>query len=181
MTVLDYFVLLVVLASVASGATKGIIRVIVSVAFTVAGLVLAGYSYEYAAGVLRIFVPARLADLLGFVTVFVLVLVGGSLLGRWFRGRLKRNRLGWIDHLLGAVFGFVRGWLICSIIYLALTAFPSQPEAVERSTFGPALLEGTRVVAYLTSHELRERFSSGYETIKQLWDKSAKERKLKEN
>ena len=95
MTVLDYFVLLVVLASVASGTIKGIIREIVSVAFTVAGLVLAAHSYEYAASLLRIFVPARLADLLGFVAVFVFVLVAGSLSSRWLRGRLKRRRLGW--------------------------------------------------------------------------------------
>ncbi|PYT07186.1 MAG: hypothetical protein DMF60_07660 [Acidobacteria bacterium] len=169
MTVLDYFVLLVVLASVASGAIKGIIRVIISVAFTVAGLVLAAYSYEYAASVLRIFVAARIADLLGFVTVFVLVLIAGGFCSRWLRGGLKRRRLGWVDHTLGAVFGFLRGWLICSVIYLALTAFPGKPEAVERAMFGPALLEGTRVVAYLTSRELRERFLNGYQTIKQLW------------
>lgn len=169
MTVLDYFVLLVVVASVASGATKGIIRVIVSVAFTVAGLVLATNSYTYAASLLRIFVAARLADLLGFVAVFLLVLVAGSLLSRWLRGGLKRARLGWVDHALGAVFGVLRGWLICSVIYLALTAFPGKPEAVERAAFGPALLEGTRVIAYLTSRELRERFLNGYETVKQLW------------
>jgi len=168
MTVLDYFVLLVVLASVASGAIKGIIRVIISVAFTVAGLVLAAYSYEYAASVLRIFVAARIADLLGFVTVFVLVLIAGGFCSRWLRGGLKRRRLGWVDHTLGAVFGFLRGWLICSVIYLALTAFPLKPEAVERATFGPALLEGTRVIAYLTSRELRERFFSGYGAVKEL-------------
>jgi membrane protein required for colicin V production len=169
MTVLDYFVLLIVVASVASGATKGIIRVVTSVALTVAGLVLAAYSYKYAASVLRIFVAARLADLLGFVAVFLLVLVAGSLLSWWLRRGLKRGRLGWVDHLLGAAFGFLRGWLICSVIYLALTAFPGKPEAVERAAFGPALLEGTRVVAYLTSRELRERFLNGYETVKQLW------------
>lgn len=167
MTILDYFVLLVLLASVASGATKGIIKVIVSVAFTVAGLVLAAHSYKYAASVLRIFVAARLADLLGFVTVFLLVVVAGSLLTRWLRWGLNRSRLGWVDHTLGAVFGVLRGWLVCSVIYLALTAFPLKPEAVERAMFAPALLEGTRVVAYLTSGELRERFWNGYETIKQ--------------
>jgi len=150
MTVLDYFVLLIVVASVASGATKGIIRVVTSVAFTVAGLVLAAYTYKVAASVVRIFVAARLADLLGFVLVFLIVLVAGSLLGRWLRQGLKRGRLGWVDHLLGA-------------------AFPGKPEAVEQATFGPALLEGTRVVAYLTSRELRERFLNGYETVKQLW------------
>lgn len=169
MTVLDYFVLLVVVASVASGATKGIIRVIVSVAFTVAGLVAAAFAYPFAAAVLRVFVAARLADLLGFMAVFLLVFVAGSLSGRWLRGGLKRVRLGWIDHLVGAAFGLLRGWLICSVIYLALTAFPLRPEAVEKATFGPALLEGTRVIAYLTSREVRERFYSGYETVKQIW------------
>lgn len=99
----------------------------------------------------------------------LLVLVAGSLLSLWLRRGLKRRRLGWVDHTLGAVFGFLRGWLICSVIYLALTAFPGKPEAVERAMFGPALLEGTRVVAYLASRELRERFLNGYETIKQLW------------
>ena len=169
MTVLDYFVLLVVVASVASGAIKGIIRVIVSVAFTVAGLVVAAYAYPYAASVLRIFVAARLADLLGFVVVFLLVFVAGSLCSLWLRGGLKRARLGWVDTALGALFGLLRGWLICSVIYLALTAFPLRPAAVEQATFGPALLEGTRVVAYLTSRELRERFFAGYETVKQFW------------
>jgi hypothetical protein len=55
------------------------------------------------------------------------------------------------------------------VIYLALTAFPLRPAAVEQATFGPALLEGTRVIAYLTSRELRERFFAGYQTVKQFW------------
>ena len=169
MTVLDYFVLLVVIASVASGAIKGIIRVTFSVAFTLAGLVAAAQLYPYAASLLRIFVAAWLADLLGFVVLFVLVLVAGGVVSRWLRVGLKRARLGWVDHLLGGAFGLLRGWLICSIIYLALTAFPAKPEAVQQATFGPALLDGTRIIAYLTSRELRERFFIGYQTVKQLW------------
>ena len=170
MTVLDYFVLLVVVASVASGATKGIIRVVVSVAFTVAGLIVAAQTYAYAASVLRLFVAAWLANLLGFAVVFVLVFAAGSLLSWRLRGGLKRARLGWIDHAVGAAFGFVRGWLICSAIYLALTAFPVRPAAVERSAFSPALLEGTRVVSYLASPELRQLFLDGYEKVRQLWE-----------
>jgi len=167
MTFLDYFVLLVVLVSVASGATKGIIRVIVSVAFAVAGVILAGLLYTYAAALLRVFVAAWLANLLGFVLVFTIVVVAGAVLSWRLRRGFKRARLGWIDHGLGAVFGFARGWLICSVVYLALTAFPVRPEAVERAIFGPALLDGTRVIAYLTSREVRERFFNGYETAKQ--------------
>ena len=169
MTVLDFLVLLVVSVSVVSGATKGIIRVIVSVAFTVAGLVLAAHSYMYAAGLLRIFVAGWLANLLGFIAVFLLVVIAGSLLSWRLRGVLKHARLGWTDHALGAVFGFLRGWLVCSVVYLALTAFPIRPEAVERATFGPALLKGAQVIAWLTSRELSERFLTGYESVKQLW------------
>src|SRR5438552_17901296 len=101
MTVLDYFVLLVVVASVASGVTKGIISVIVSVAFTVAGLVLAAHSYMYVAGLFHLFVAGWPANLLGFISVFLLVLVAGSVLSWRLSGVLKRARLGWTDHALG--------------------------------------------------------------------------------
>lgn len=171
MTTLDYFVLIVVAASIASGATRGVIKGIISVSSAVAGLVLAAQLYPYAASLLSGFVSTvRAANLLGFVAVFLAALAGGSLLVRLMRGGLKRARLDWIDHTLGAAFGLARGWLICSAIYLALTAFPVKIEAVERAAFAPALLEGTRVIAYLTSQDLRGRFTSGYAAIRQLWE-----------
>ncbi|HWN98404.1 MAG TPA: CvpA family protein [Blastocatellia bacterium] len=170
MTVLDYFVLIVVVASVASGATRGILKGIISVASSLAGLVLAAQFYAYAAiPFAAMKATAQWSSLLGFVTVFVAVLAAGSLLTLWLRSRLKRARLTWVDHLMGAGFGLLRGWLICSAIYLALTAFPVRPVAVERAVFAPVLIEGTHVVAYLTSEDMRQRFLSGYQTVKKLW------------
>jgi membrane protein required for colicin V production len=143
---------------------------IISLLSALAGLLIAAQLYPFAARLFGSFVStARAANLLGFVAIFLLVLAGGSLLARWLRGGLKRVRLDWLDHLLGAVFGFLRGWLICSVIYLALTAFPVKLEAVERATFAPALLEGTRVIAYLTSKDLRDRFFDGYAMIQGMW------------
>ncbi len=171
MTVLDYFVLIVVLASVVSGVTKGILKGIISIISALAGLVAAAYLYTYAATLFSRFTEtARAANLLGFVAIFLLVLIAGSLLARRLRGLLKRARLNWIDRALGAVFGLLRGWLICSAIYLALTAFPVRLDAVERAMFAPALLEGTRVIAYLTSRELRDRFLDGYRSVQNLWE-----------
>jgi membrane protein required for colicin V production len=170
MTVLDYFVAIVVIASVALGASRGIIKGILSVASAIVGLVLAAQLYALAAHLFAPFTTsARAANLLGFVTVFVAVMVGGSVLARWLRGGIKRARLGWLDHALGAAFGLLRGWLVCSVIYLALTAFPVKLEAVERATFAPALLEGTRVISYLTSRDVRQRFFDGYAIIQGLW------------
>jgi membrane protein required for colicin V production len=135
-----------------------------------AGLVIAAQLYPFAARVFSGFVSTeRAANLLGFIAVFLIILAAGSLLARVLRGGMKRARLDWLDHLLGAGFGLARGWLICSAIYLALTAFPVKLEAVEKAAFAPALLEGTRVIAYLTSRELRDRFFDGYEMIQGIW------------
>ncbi len=174
MTILDYFVLIVVVASVAMGAAKGIIKGVISILSALAGLVVAAQVYPYAASLFSGFVStARAANLIGFVAVFLIVLVAGSLLARWLRGGLKRARLDWLDHVLGAAFGLARGWLVCSVVYLALTAFPVKLEAVERAAFAPALLEGTRVIAYITSSDLRERFLNGYAMIQGMWEQKS--------
>jgi membrane protein required for colicin V production len=172
MTVLDYFVLIVVTASVASGITKGILKGIISIVSAVVGLLVAAQFYDYAAILFSTFVSTeRAASMLGFVAIFLSVLLAGSLFARWLRRGMKRVRLSWTDRVMGGAFGALRGWLICSAIYLALTAFPVKLEAVEQARFAPVLLEGTRIIAYLTSPELRQQFLDGYETIQEWWRK----------
>jgi membrane protein required for colicin V production len=171
MTVLDYFVLIVVVASIASGATRGILKGVISVLTVVIALLVAAFLYEPVAAVTAGFVDtARAANLVAFIGVFLLVMLVGGFVSRRLRGRLRRARLNWLDHTLGAGFGLVRGWLFCSVIYLALTAFPVKLETVERATFAPFLLEGTRVIAYLTSSEMRERFFEGYAAVRSIWE-----------
>jgi membrane protein required for colicin V production len=170
MNFLDYFVLTVVILSTAFGALKGILKGILSLASMLVGLLAATWGYEYAAVLCKGFVStARSANLLGFIFVFLVFIIGGSLLSRTLRGALKRAKLDWVDHALGATFGFLRAWLFCSVLYLALTAFPVRLETVEKAAFAPFLLEGTRVIAYLTSPELREKFFAGYTSVKALW------------
>ena len=171
MTVLDYFVLTVVIVSTAFGSLKGILKGVFSLASMVVGLLAATYFYSFAARMFRSFVSAeRTANLLGFILVFLLFIIAGSFLSGKLRGALKRAKLDWLDHTLGALFGFIRAWLFCSVLYLALTAFPVRLEAVQKARFAPLLLEGTRVISYLASPELREKFFTGYKTVKNLWE-----------
>jgi membrane protein required for colicin V production len=171
MTFLDYFVLTVVIVSTVFGALKGIIKGVFSLVSMIVGLFAAIYLYSFAAVIFKSFVSTeRSANLLGFIFVFLLFIIAGSFISAKLRGALKRAKLDWVDHALGASFGFVRGWLFCSVLYLALTAFPVRLEAVQNATFAPFLLEGTRVISYLASSELREKFYSGYQTVKNLWE-----------
>jgi len=172
MTSLDYFVLVAVGLSVAFGAARGILKGLISILSAITGLIASAHLYSYAAPLFSGFASsAKSANLFGFVAIFLAVLTAGALASAWLRGGLKRARLDWMDHVAGAAFGLIRGWIVCSAIYLALTAFPVKVEAVERSLFAPALLEGTRVVIYLTSSEMRERFYEGYSKIKLFWEK----------
>src|SRR5688572_1745702 len=98
MTVLDYLALMLVTASAASGVTRGILNGIISILSAVAGLLAAARFYEYSAIPFRTFVSTeREAKMLGFVAIFLGVLLAGSLLTRWLRRGMKRVRLNWVD------------------------------------------------------------------------------------
>ena len=171
MTLLDYFVLIIVAASIVLGALKGIIRGAISIVAVIGGLLFAAFAYEYPAVLLGAFVASpQAAHLLGFMAILVAALAAGMFLSRGLRGVLKRLRLGWADHAIGAAFGLVRAWLLCSALYLALTAFPVKLDAVQQARLAPVLLEGTRAIAYLTSREFKDRFYSGYETVQRFWN-----------
>src|SRR6185436_6576219 len=103
MTVFDLFVLVIVGASVAAGALRGFVRALIAGFGLLVGVVVAARAYAPAGELLRA-------------------------VGHFARAGLKRAKLGWLDRALGAAFGLARGVAVCSVVYLALTAFPVRLE-----------------------------------------------------
>ncbi|HWS56216.1 MAG TPA: CvpA family protein, partial [Pyrinomonadaceae bacterium] len=101
----------------------------------------------------------------GFLLVAGVALVVGLVVGETLRAGLRRARLEWFDRALGALFGLVRGLALCSVVYLALVAFPVRLATVEQARTAPALAEGARLLALCTSQELRARFLDGYRRL----------------
>lgn len=168
MTVFDLFVLSIVGASVAAGALRGFVRALIASLGLAIGFVVASHTYEQAGGFLRSFglvesdAAARAG---GFLLMTGVVLLVGFVLGQSARAGLRRARLEWFDRALGAAFGLVRGLAVCSVVYLALTAFPVRLEAVTRARTGPALAEGARLLALCTSDDVRARFLAQYQHL----------------
>ncbi|HEX8501438.1 MAG TPA: CvpA family protein [Pyrinomonadaceae bacterium] len=161
MTVFDLFVLAIVGASVAAGALRGFVRALIAGVGLAVGFVVASHTYRAAGSLLRGFgvvESVEAAHAAGFLLMVGIVLTGGFILGESARAGLRRARLEWFDRALGAGFGFVRGAAVCSVVYLALAAFPVRLEAVERARTGPALAEGARLLALCTSDDVRARF-----------------------
>jgi membrane protein required for colicin V production len=82
---------------------------------------------------------------------------------------LKLTHLKWIDRLLGALFGLVRGWLVCAVIVLAMTAFAWQVPRLEASALAPYLLMTARAVALVVPTSVRRGFEATYRAIYRHW------------
>ena len=168
MTVFDLFVILIVGASIAAGTLRGLIRAVVAGLALIVGLILAARGYEAAGGLLRRigFVESgAAASAGGFLLIAGIILTIGLFAGGLVRAGLRRARLEWFDRVLGGTFGLLRGIAVCSVIYLALTAFPVRLRSVEEARSAPVLATGARVLAACTSSEVRERFISEYQRL----------------
>src|SRR5205085_7525032 len=142
MTVFDLFVLAIVCASVAAGALRGFVRALIASLGLLVGVVVAARAYVPAGELLRGLGLVESVEAMhagGFLLVVGFVLAAGYVVGHYARAGLKRARMGWLDRALGAAFGLARGVLVCSVVYLALTAFPVRIESVADARIGPAL------------------------------------------
>ena len=165
MTFFDLFVLAIIGASVVAGALRGFVRALIASVGLAVGFLVASHTYAQAGAFLRglgIVEAVEAGNAAGFLLMVGVVLLAGFILGESARAGLKRAKLQWFDRALGAGFGLVRGVAVCSVVYLALTAFPVKIEAVAHARTGPALAEGARLLAFCTSDELRARFFKEY-------------------
>jgi membrane protein required for colicin V production len=161
MTVFDFIVLALVGASVVAGALRGLVRALMTGAALIVGLFVAARGYEAAGALLQGLgiVESRAAGYAGgFLLIMCVALGVGFFAGRLVTGSLRRVRLQWFDRALGATFGFIRGLAVCSIMYLALTAFPVRITSVTEARTAPLLAEGARLLAFFTSQDVRTRF-----------------------
>ena len=168
MTFFDLFVLAIVGASVAAGALRGMVRALIASIGLAVGFVVATHTYQEAGSFLRGFGAVESVEAshaAGFLLMTGLVLLAGFILGESARAGLRRAKLEWFDRALGAGFGLLRGAAVCSVIYLALTAFPVRLESVAQARTGPALAEGARLIALCTSDDVRARFLAQYQHL----------------
>lgn len=175
---LDIVLLIVLVGSVVTSFSTGLAREVVGLVSMVAALVLAIWFYGSAGSILLPYVSSPgIAHFCGFLIVFVGVLVAGALIGRVLGRMMKAAGLSFVDRLLGAGFGVVRGLLISIAFVLALLAFTpgkSPPTAVVHSRVAPYVIDAARVCAAIAPRELKDGFRKSYEQVKSIWGSALK-------
>lgn len=171
---LDVVLGLIIIGSIARGVQKGIVQMGIGMMATVLGLVLALWSYRTAGGLFTDWVSSRMvANFLGFMLVFLGVIVAGSIISRILTNMFKWIGLGWFNRLMGGAFGLLRGALIATVLLMVFMAFApgNPPRSVYDSSLSPYLMEFADVISSVAPADLRGSFKEGYGKVKKnYWD-----------
>lgn len=173
----DFLLLIIVGASVVGGFTGGFARVGIGFFAAVAGIILGFWFYGIPAAWLSGILKSQMAaNLLGYLIVFGFVVGVGAFAG-WVLSKLfKWVGLSWLDRLLGAAFGFVRGTLIVVALVTVLMAFaPKPPPAwMVNSRTLPYALNASQICAALAPKQVKDAFDDGVVQIRKLWEEHLK-------
>src|SRR5262245_60839936 len=144
MTLFDYSVLVIVGLSVLFGIIRGLVREVLSLVAWIAAFVAANFlAGEVAAVLPKGWATEELRLLIGFMVVFLIVLVVMSVLAILASKLVKSAGLAWEDRAFGGTFGLARGLLMMIILVLlaGLTSLPRQ--AAWRNALMKDVLEAT--------------------------------------
>lgn len=123
---------------------NGFVRELVSLGAAVVAIPVAGVFYDDMVPKVQPIVDNdTLARLVSFIAIFAGVVVGGQVAAHLLKQAVNLLNLGAADHVAGAIFGFVKAYIICQVILIALVAFPSPDltDAIDESSVAAFLLD----------------------------------------
>jgi membrane protein required for colicin V production len=172
-TYLDVLFIAIILISTICALFKGLVREIISLAALILGFVLAVFYYPIPAGkILEFCRTEAIANLFGFLIIFLGCILLGAITSFIVNRFVKAAALKWADRLMGAIFGLVRGWILSSIMVVALIAFPIRDDLMAHSVMAPYLLAGARIIVHITPQGLKNKFNEQYQKVLKTWNES---------
>ncbi|MDV6343709.1 CvpA family protein [Nitrosomonas sp. Is37] len=161
MTIFDYIVLGIVSISVLLSITRGVVREVVSLlGWIIAFFVASHYAANFEPLLPQTVEDGSLRMLIVFVMTFFVALVVVMVCSLLLSKLVNSVGLGFIDRILGAVFGFARGVLIVLFIALAagFTTLPQQSFWQQALLREPLEMIATQAIPWLPQ-DLKEHIS----------------------
>jgi membrane protein required for colicin V production len=124
MTLIDWIIVAILVASVIGGLVEGFFRSAFSLGGLILGLILAAWNYQWVAAIFVTVVRNRMvsnavAFLLIAIAVMIVAHIAGALLSKLFH----KIGLGCLDRLAGGLFGLFQGALFVTVCILVTVAF----------------------------------------------------------
>jgi membrane protein required for colicin V production len=159
---LDWLIVLIMLGSALLAAAQGFFFEVISLAGAVLGYLAAAWGYGHVAPWFLPYVKSQaVANLAGFLTIFVAVVLLGGAVARIVRWMVREVGLRWVDRALGAAFGFLRGIVIVTAGLLAITAFAPDNKVLAGSHLASYFQLAGGGASWLAPSEIRDKFREG--------------------
>jgi membrane protein required for colicin V production len=164
---LDWLIVLIILISALLAAAQGFFFEVISLAGAVIGYLAAAWGYGRVAPWFLPYVKSQaIANLAGFLTIFLAVVLLGGAIARIVRWMAREVGLRWVDRALGAAFGFLRGIVIVTAGLLAMTAFAPDSKELAGSQLASYFQVAGGGVSWLAPSEIREKFRDGMNRLR---------------
>lgn len=156
MNSLDIMALAIIGVALIQAFTKGLVAELAELAFAVAGLLAALLFFESIEMLLlKIGVGNPMAAMLGFISIFLVFIVLGAFGSAKIKKELVKKGLTWRDRFWSVPIGLTRGFVINSVLFLALQVFPVNPYLIKTSITAPFFLSGSGIIKVVAPESFR--------------------------
>ncbi|MCU0538276.1 MAG: CvpA family protein [Desulfobacterales bacterium] len=171
MNAFDIVIVVVVGYGLIRGLFRGLVKEVASLLGVIGGFFAAYLYYETVAGWLTGLVSnPGYRNILAFMILFCGVLIVVNVIAIVIRYLMNLIFLGWLDRLGGVGFGLVKGVLIVSVLFMALTAFlPKGAPILKDSAGAPYVAWASEQLSLLVSNDIKREFALKLGELKKAW------------
>jgi membrane protein required for colicin V production len=150
---LDIVILVAIGMATLFGLLVGLIGAALALAGIIVGVILAGCYYLPFSHLLSFIPSENVAQTVAFVIILVGVMLVALVVAWLLRRAFSMVKLGWIDHLGGAVFGLALGTIACGAVLAIWVKFAGAGATITGSVLASILLEHFPIVLGLLPAE----------------------------
>ena len=148
-------------------AINGFFREAFALGGLLVGFILAGWYYRALAHHLTGLISSQaFAQFAAFLLILAGTMLIAALLARVLRRTASLVGLSFMDRLLGALFGLLRGALLGTAVLMAFTAFLPQGLWLQTSRLAPYFLQTAHAVSFVMPSDLRTKLRDGLGHLK---------------
>ena len=158
---LDIVVIVVIAAITLAAFNAGLIREVVTLIAVVVGIVVAGALYSKLAKDVLVFIGDEdAAEAISYLMLFGAVYLFGQIGAYVLKTGAALLMLGPLDHLGGAIFGFVKGVIVVQVLLVIFAAYPSLEldSAVANSEVARRIVDDYGIVRHVVPSNIRDRY-----------------------